>query len=374
MMSEELHHISDTMEELLERARQEEIQQPLKSLKQAAEQVGKAWSDSWIGYHANVYYRDFRIPPPGAHFNKSWGLKKPTFDSGSTGEWVEYTAEYVEAAIYQRAGCTSMQSVRAFADEASARFSRQQRTLLSIIELELLGSVSPFLTGLKEETENLTVVNGNRVLQSWKPGYNLTIHDEIAAHQGTQAPPHLVVLSEVCAIQHTISIVGSLTDITKQVESHLSRQQLRQQSSSVGTRVFIGHGHSQVWRELKDFLEDRLGLLVDEYNRVSTAGITTTSRLSAMMDSAGIAFLVMTAEDEQADGNTRARANVVHEVGLFQGRLGFERTIVLLEEGCEEFSNIVGLGQIRFPKDNIRAAFEKIRMALEREGFILPGQ
>jgi predicted nucleotide-binding protein len=44
-----------------------------------------------------------------------------------------------------------------------------------------------------------------------------------------------------------------------------------------------------------------------------------------MLDQARFAFLVMTAEDEQADGNHHARMNVIHEVGLFQGRLGFER-------------------------------------------------
>jgi len=89
-----------------------------------------------------------------------------------------------------------------------------------------------------------------------------------------------------------------------------------------------------------------------------------------MLDSAAIAFLVMTAEDEQADGNTRPRMNVIHEAGLFQGRLGFTKAIVLLEDGCEEFSNIQGLGQIRFPKGNIKAAFEEIRQVLEREDII----
>ena len=62
--------------------------------------------------------------------------------------------------------------------------------------------------------------------------------------------------------------------------------------------------------------------------------------------------------------------NVVHEAGLFQGRLGFTKAIVLLEEGCEEFSNIQGLGQIRFPKGNIAAAFEEIRRVLEREDLL----
>ena len=366
----ELTQIADSLERLVERSRQEDIQQPLDRLKQAAEQVDKAWSGSWIGYHANVYYQYFRTPPPGAHFNKSWGLKKPAFDSGSTGDWVEYAAEDVEAAIYQLADCTNMEPVRTFVDEARADFSRQQRTLLSIIELELLGSISPFLTGLKEETGKLTVANSNQFLQSWKPGYKFTMYDEVAAHQGTRIPPHLAVLSEVYAIQHAIRVVVDLAEITRQVESHVSRRKHRQESSSVSTRVFIGHGRSPTWRELKDFLENRLGLLVDEFNRVSTAGIATTNRLSAMLDSAGFAFLVMTAEDEQSDGKVRARENVVHEVGLFQGRLGYERAIVLLEEGCEEFSNITGLGQIRFPKANISAAFEEIRMTLEREAFL----
>ena len=64
--------------------------------------------------------------------------------------------------------------------------------------------------------------------------------------------------------------------------------------------------------------------------------------------------------------------NVVHEAGLFQGRLGFERAIVLLEEGCEEFSNIHSLGQLRFPKGKISATFEDVRAVLEREEIIPP--
>ena len=89
-----------------------------------------------------------------------------------------------------------------------------------------------------------------------------------------------------------------------------------------------------------------------------------------MLDEAAVALLVMTAEDEQRDGSVRARMNVIHEAGLFQGKLGFTKAIIVLEEGCDEFSNIQGLGQIRFPTGNIRAAFEEIRLVLEREGVI----
>lgn len=135
-------------------------------------------------------------------------------------------------------------------------------------------------------------------------------------------------------------------------------------------RVFIGHGRSPLWRELKDFIQDRLGLDWDEFNREAVAGLPTFERIGDMLDSAKFAFLVMTAEDEHSDSSTHARQNVVHEVGLFQGRLGPRKAIILLEEGCEEFSNIVGLSQIRFPRGDVGARFEEIRRVLEREKII----
>lgn len=142
------------------------------------------------------------------------------------------------------------------------------------------------------------------------------------------------------------------------------------QKMTAGEHIFIGHGRSLIWRELKEFLERRLNLTVDEFNRVSTAGVATANRLEEMLDGAVFAFLILTAEDELTDGTIHARLNVVHEAGLFQGRLGFKKAILMLEEGCQEFSNIQGLGQIRFPKGQINTQFENIRLVLERENII----
>lgn len=138
----------------------------------------------------------------------------------------------------------------------------------------------------------------------------------------------------------------------------------------IATKVFIGHGRSRIWRELKDFLEERLGLETDEFNRESTAGKTTIERLNEMLHSAKFAFLVFTAEDEHSDETLHARENVVHEAGLFQGVLGFHRAIILLEDGCNEFSNIHGLTEIRFPKGSILAKSEEIRRVMERERIV----
>jgi predicted nucleotide-binding protein len=109
---------------------------------------------------------------------------------------------------------------------------------------------------------------------------------------------------------------------------------------------------------VQDFVQRRLGLTVDEFDRVPIAGITSVERLSQMLNDAGFALLVMTAEDEREDGSHVARQNVIHEVGIFKGRLGFTRAIVMLEEGCEEFSNIHGLGPTTIPQ---RAHFSSVR-------------
>jgi len=149
-----------------------------------------------------------------------------------------------------------------------------------------------------------------------------------------------------------------------------NKSSLPKQESTSNNKIFIGHGKASAWRDLKDFLQDRLNLAWDEFNRESAAGITTKERLEEMLNQTNFAFLVLTAEDEHPDGTIHARENVIHKAGLFQGKLGFQKAILLLEEGCTEFSNIHGLTQIRFPKGNVLAKSEDIRRVLEREGLL----
>ena len=371
----ELLEIAEALDRLAARGSEPEIREPLDRLRQAAESVGKAWSGSWLGYHANVYYVTLQTPPRGAHFSTEWGLEDETIftPNATTGNWMEHDPDRVDESIHELAGNPDMNPAKGFSELAGIEFARQKSSLLSIIEIESGGSESQFLMDQREATTKLSPISKHTYLQRWKPE-KVVSKDTRALQQGVWIPPHVKILAQVWSIQTTIVVIASLAEIARQVASHTSR--LSQQTQPIlpqGTRVFIGHGRSQTWRELKDFLEDHLGLLVDEFNRIPAAGVHTTARLSAMLESAAVAFLVMTGEDEQPDGALRARENVVHEAGLFQGRLGFERAIVLLEEGCDKFSNNAGLGHINFQKGNIRGAFQDVREVLEREGIIGTG-
>ena len=64
--------------------------------------------------------------------------------------------------------------------------------------------------------------------------------------------------------------------------------------------------------------------------------------------------------------------NVVHEIGLFQGRLGFQKAIIVKEKRAGRFSNIDGLTYIPYSKGKIADAFAGIERALVRERVIPP--
>ena len=363
----ELLAIADAMDELVERGRQPDVQQPLRRLEAAATEIAKSSSGSWLGYHAYVYYDGLRSPPPGAHFSQSSGLRDRYGDT--TGEWKQLDPEAVEAAIHEHAGISHMEASDRFRDEAVREFDHQKLTVMSV--LASVDSSDSFIARLAGGLEKLQILDSSDLINAWRPSTKILTRDRVAAGQGLWVPPHLSVLARVLAVRQALDAAGALTNFARQAGSHLLRRQRQaRRSEIVGTNVFIGHGRSPVWRELKDFVQDRLHIPVDEFNRVPIAGVTNIARLSEMMDAAAIAFLVMTGEDEQADGQLHARMNVIHEAGLFQGRLGFTRAIVVLEEGCEPFSNIEGLGQIRFAPGAIKSAFEDVRAVLEREGVI----
>lgn len=132
-------------------------------------------------------------------------------------------------------------------------------------------------------------------------------------------------------------------------------------------KIFVGHGHSNAWKELKDHLKDKHDIDVFTFESGARAGHDIRNILEQMLGDSSMAFLVLTGEDETKVDRMRARQNVIHETGLFQGRLGFHRAIVLLEEGVEEFSNLAGIQRISFSKGNIKETFGDVLATINRE-------
>lgn len=366
----ELKSIYEALQSFVDSFNSPAIEKPLDALEKSATDIGKAWGQSWLGYQSRVYYDGLKPPPAGAHFSSEWGFKE-LHTVGTRGHWKEFPEGAVETEIRSRAGNPDTAEAQNAANKGRKLFDEKRGDVVSIIRTAKGVRDDTFLDRLLEDAEKVKAHTSGEVIGYWQPSNSGITRDMIALNQGSSTPPHFFVLAEIRGMQAPKNACESLAKIVRKAFSHLERTEKRlEKTARIGTNVFIGHGRSKEWKDLKDFIEGRMRLPWDEFNRVPVAGIANTARLATMLDSAAIAFLVLTAEDETGNGQLQARMNVVHEVGLFQGRLGFAKAIVMLEEGCEEFSNIQGFGQIRFPKNNIRAAFHDVELVLEREGLI----
>lgn len=367
--SDELFAAAAEFERIAALGNEPEIRGTIQAIIDTCNKVHEAFSGSWLGYHASVYQRDLRAQP-GARFDSQWGLREMSFAGGTSGQWGQYDRSVVRNAIFQRAGY-ELETISDQVDAAERDFARVKGTVLSILSSMLAERDDSFLGKLKSDLEKVKIFSPREATLLYQPSGQFMTADTEAISGGVVTPAHFEVMGEAGAMATVFTAGQQGADIVRQAASHVERMAKKtRRDDRIGTNVFIGHGRSPLWRELKDFVEDRLHLPADEFNRVPVAGVTNIARLSEMLEAAAIGFVIMTAEDETNEGAMRARMNVIHEVGLFQGRLGFSRGIVMLEDGCEEFSNIQGLGQIRFPKGRISAAFEDVRQVLEREGIL----
>lgn len=368
---DELGIIANKLQPIRERAGLPEVCDPLDALESAAQVIGKSWSGSWLGYHSRVYYAGLKPPPPGASFSIEWGLMDLQTSSGTRGDWDEFAPETITNAVHKLAKNPDLSAAKALAKDASDTFDSLLPEAVSLLSIAEKTHTDQVITDLAERLRKLKPSTYQNIIRAMQPQGQVISRDSHAITSGYQVPPHIDVMAEVFHIRQFWKNCERLDDIVTRASSHLRRvERIMQPEKTKGGKVFIGHGNSPAWKELKDFVNDRLRLPWDEFNRVSVAGISTTERLAQMLNEAAFALLVLTGEDESKDGTIHARQNVIHEAGLFQGRLGFKRAIVLLEQGCEEFSNIHGLGQIRFQSGNMAAKFEEIRQVFEREGML----
>jgi predicted nucleotide-binding protein len=351
-----------------------EFKNLLDKISEAVRVVGRASTQSWLGYQAHVYYRGFTPPQPGDHFSSEWGFQS-TFAHPTSGNWIEVSFEEVSEAVNQIAENPDKTNFESRSIEVKKMFRPYHSELMALLSVALESTNSEVIEELRDKAKKMkSSFSQSEFIQAEMPKGQVMTRDSLALSQGFQPPHHVAISCDLLAKRSPFQQLGELSNIAEATANYL-RQKYAPAKTGIlsGGKVFIGHGRSSDWKELSSFIGERLCLDWDEFNRESSAGLSIKERLESMLGQANFAFLVMTAEDEHADETIHARENVIHEIGLFQGRLGFNRAIILLEEGCQEFSNVHGIGQIRYPKGYISATYEEIRRVLEREGVLANG-
>jgi sugar/nucleoside kinase (ribokinase family) len=146
------------------------------------------------------------------------------------------------------------------------------------------------------------------------------------------------------------------------IASHfVARRDEERRGEATPRAVFVAHGGSPQWRAVKAFVEEDIRLPVYSFESGVWGGTQVTDALDNLLERCGFAVCVLTAEDLSTDGEWRARQNVVHEVGLFQGRYGFDRVILLVEEGVRSVPRTAEPFTAPFPRNRIDTAFWRLR-------------
>ena len=368
-----LRRMESRIGKVLEQTKAEE--QKTEALHKQASKVGRAWSGSSIGTHADIYYADLQAPPAGCTWDAMWGDREDELGLGGTrGEWRHYDRSHVEGVIYEQAG-TSAEEMSSYAEAMLEEYEQHEgdlKTCLELSEGRMPESMRTRLMAEVTEARNrLTTANAVAwdMARRAVPGMS---QDAANMAAGPKVAGHIGVLGGVEAARRLRYGIGQLARISKTLrealETEMSQQAIRKDRTA-GNAVFIGHGRKQDWRAFKDFIEDELGMEVREFSREPQAGKQIKDNLVQMVAESAWAVIVMNKEASHADGGEGARANVIHELGYAQGALGWEHAIVLLEKGCQLPSNLAGTVYIEFQEGKPEGAYDWLRKTLkQRQG------
>lgn len=142
------------------------------------------------------------------------------------------------------------------------------------------------------------------------------------------------------------------------------------EDSVVKNKVFIVHGHDAALKyQLSDWLR-KIGvepIILHEQANGGTSSILDKLERYSDVD---CAIALFTADDVGSEKGKelqpRARQNVVFEAGMFLGKLGKKRVIVLYEEGIESPGDLGGC--VYIPADKYDGWKEKLRLEFDAMG------
>ena len=170
---------------------------------------------------------------------------------------------------------------------------------------------------------------------------------------GRDYPPRTVQDSYKQGIEAAVIKLESLRDLLNERLADMagaspSPTPSVSQQRPVGKRVFIVHGHDEAAKEIMARFVERLGLTPVILHEQPSSGNTIIEKLLAHMD-VDFTLVLLTPDDVGSLVSTpsslksRARQNVVFELGLFVGALGRKKVCALYKGDVELPSDYQGV-------------------------------
>jgi len=152
-------------------------------------------------------------------------------------------------------------------------------------------------------------------------------------------------------------IIQSAVDALTERVSEATDNALPSAGSFDPKKVFIVHGHNESFKQNVARTIKAIGLTPIILAEQPDKGRTVIEKFENEGNDVGFAVVLLTADDKGRKNKartmqSRARQNVVFEMGYFMALLGRGRVMLLLQEGVEEPSDLKGIVYTKLDRDD----------------------
>lgn len=149
--------------------------------------------------------------------------------------------------------------------------------------------------------------------------------------------------------------LGKLDSFAQRIGFRL-KDSLQREHTFDTKKVFIVHGHNETVKQTVARTLESIGLTPVILAEQPDKGRTVIEKFEKEGNDVGFAVVLLTADDKGRKNKartmqSRARQNVVFEMGYFMALLGRERVMLLLQPGVEEPSDLKGVVYTQLDKE-----------------------
>lgn len=239
----------------------------LSVLTEIALELNNCWSQSWIGFHANLYFTNFEEPPTWKYqFDSEWGSMY-----GIPEYWVEKSYDDIASHIESKSEGFSLneihneiiplvESIKIIQEFIVTELVVIQRDDYYSDEWKTVQEIEDYKWGVATSTFNQV-----------RAPKNLSSRDSFAIQQGIKIPPHLnydsQVLSEVSKIKSIEDFIKKVKKLVRKIELKSKLSSVQPQKEALNELINICSKFPSVARQLRSRHSSRSTLEIeDEYD------------------------------------------------------------------------------------------------------------
>jgi len=210
----QIEKISDTTSSEFQK-----IKRDLEKLIDTISIVKDSWSGSWIGFHANLYYRGFVKPKWQEQFDSEWGSTQSISDN-----WVEQSYNDIYNLLREINDDVDLSAI--------TDYLLKRRKDIDDIRQDLCTTLSVIKSYENFQAENILLdkieknelgMSTTQFIRDIMPK-RFSTRDSFAMSQGIKTPPHIQLLAEVLHLSSTIKDIEEFITLSLRLVKQLEIQ------------------------------------------------------------------------------------------------------------------------------------------------------